>query len=445
MQDPATDKAVEAWLAEPMTVDHAVRMALLKSPRLQQEYAQLGLARADVLDAIQIANPRLSAAWLPQVGGGGAQTEWGLAAPLADLLVLPTRVRLAHLDYDRARLEIAAAVLDVSLDVRAAWYRAVAAEQIEAMRGAVAGALKTSADLAQRYFDAGNLTELQLSREKAAASKAQIDATEAAVAARMARLDLNLLIGLSGPEARWAPPAALPLPVAQEDDPAELHRLAGQNLALLAAERRVAIARDTAHITRSFRLLGGTSVGYYHEQDVKAAHSTIQGPTLDLELPLFNQGQARVARADAELQIARARLGDLALRRADGIDPAAERVRALSEVVGIYREGLIPARESVTGRSQEEQNFMLIGIFEVIQAKTQEYDAYQGYLEAIRDYWLARVDLARLVGVQLPSESQVTEGGPSAADVLPPAAAASMPGMPGMVMPGAPQAQGSGQ
>jgi len=49
-------------------------------------------------------------------------------------------------------------------------------------------------------------------------------------------------------------------------------------------------------------------------------------------------------------------------------------------------------------------------VFELIQAKRQEYDAYQSYLEAIRDYWLARTDLMRAVGARLPSESTATEG-----------------------------------
>ena len=157
--------------------------------------------------------------------------------------------------------------------------------------------------------------------------------------------------------------------------------------------------------------------------------STIRGPTLDLELPIFNQGQARVARAQAQLRLARARLAQLELSSANGVDLAAERVRVLSEVVRIHRDALIPERESVVARSQEEQNFMLIGIFEVIQAKTQEYDAYQGYLEAVRDYWLARVDLMRLVGARLPSEKQVSGTTPSVTQILTPPAMAGMAGM----------------
>ena len=291
---PADGPTVSAWLAEPMTVNRAVQMAMLRSPRLQQQYGQLGLARADVLDAIQIANPHISASWLPQQGGGGAQTAYGIAFPLVDLLVLPSRVKLAKLEYERARYQIASAILDVSLDVEAAWYRYVGAQQVADMRAAVADALKTSADLSQRYFDAGNITELQLSREKAAASKARIDAARAAVDARLARLDLNTLIGLTGPDVDWKTAMVLPLPVATEDDPSELRRMANQNnLSLLAARQEAAITAKSAGITRAFRLLGTTTLGYDHEREVDK--STIRGPTLDLELPIPTRASPSMA------------------------------------------------------------------------------------------------------------------------------------------------------
>ena len=318
----------------------------------------------------------------------------------------------------------------MSLDVEAGWYRYVGAHQVADMRAAVADALKTSTDLSQRYFDAGNITELQLSREKAAASKARIEAARAAVDARLARLDLNTRIGLTGPDVEWKTAMVLPLPVAAEDDPAELRRMSDQsNLSLLAARQEAMIAAKSAGITQAFRLLGTTTLGYDHEREVDK--STIRGPTLDLELPIFNQGQARVARASAQLQLARGRLAQLELSTGNGVDLAAERVRVLSDVVRIYRQSLIPERESVTARGQEEQNFMLIGIFEVIQAKTQEYDAYQGYLEAVRDYWLARVDLMRLVGARLPSDKEISATTQTVMQILTPPPAPPMAGMAG--------------
>ena len=150
--------------------------------------------------------------------------------------------------------------------------------------------------------------------------------------------------------------------------------------------------------------------------------SVIRGPTLDLELPIFNQGGARVARSEARLRIARARLAQIEIASVGAIDAVTERVRVMSEIVGIYRQALVPQREVVTRQSQLEQNFALIGEFEVLQAKTQEYDAYQGLLEAVRDYWLARIELTRLVGSLLPSATQDLKNTPSVEEILAPPA-----------------------
>jgi cobalt-zinc-cadmium efflux system outer membrane protein len=71
-----------------------------------------------------------------------------------------------------------------------------------------------------------------------------------------------------------------------------------------------------------------------------------------------------------------------------------------------YRQLMIPARMAATQRAQEEENFMLIGTFELIEVKQDEYAAYAGYLNALRDYWLARADLRYAVGNSLPSSTE---------------------------------------
>ena len=410
---------VTKWLAEPMTAERAVRVAMLRSPRLQEEYARLGLARAEIMEAVQIANPRFSIGNLNALGGPGSQLTLGLAMPLVDLLVLPARARLARSDFERAKLAIAASVLGVGFDVESAWYDYVGAQQVADMRAAVASGMATSAELARRFYSAGNISELQLKREEAAASQAQIDAARAVVAARMARLRLNTTIGLSGADADWQTSDRLPLPVAAEDDPVLLETMANQgNLALLAQAREVDILRDAASITRKTRLIGDAQIGFERERETDG--SVIQGPTASIEIPIFNQGGARVQRAEARYLQARAQLLALQLKTDNAVRLGSERVRVLADIVRTHRDALIPARETIVERSQQEQNFMLIGVFELIQAKTQEYDAYQGYLESIRDYWLARLDLMRVVGARLPSEQQASGQTPSVSEILTP-------------------------
>lgn len=415
----ADQTSVTKWLAEPMTADRAVRVAMLRSPRLQEEYARLGLARADIMEAVQIANPRFRIGRFDALGGPGNQLTLGLAMPLVDLLVLPARARLARSDFERAKLAIAASVLGVGFDVESAWYVYAGARQVADMRAAVASGMETSAELARRYYAAGNISELQLKREEAAASQARIDAARALVAGRLARLALNITIGLSGTDAEWQTSDRLPLPVAAEDDQTVLEAMANQgNLALLAQSREVDILRSAAGITRATRLLGDTQIGFEREREIDG--SKIQGPTVSIEIPIFNQGGARVARAQARYMQARAQLMALQLKTDNAVRLGAERVQVLSDIVKTHRDALIPARETIVERSQQEQNFMLIGVFELIQAKTQEYDAYQGYLEAIRDYWLARLDLMRVVGARLPSENDAAGEAPSVGEILTP-------------------------
>ena len=420
------EAAVQEWLAQPLTRDTAVKIAVLKSPRLQQLYGELGLVRADVLEAVQISNPRIGISSLSLENGPGSQLVFGVAQPLVDLLTLPVKAKLARLDYERSRYQIAAAILGVSLDVESAWYGAVASQQVADMRAAVAEALQASSDLAQRFYDAGNITELELNREKAAASEARVDAARAGVAAKIARLELNNLLGLSGENGRWTSTAVLSLPIAQEDDSATLQQMAQANsLELLAARKGEKVAVGAAKISRWFRLLGTTTIGYERERGVE--RSVIKGPTLDLELPIFNQNGAAVARSRAQLQLARARLSALELNAANAIPAATERVRVLSEVVDIYRTALVPELETVARQSQLEQNFALIGAFEVLAARAQQFDAYQAFLEAVRDYWLARVDLMRLIGSRLPSEANASEPTQSVQDYLNPATSPSAP------------------
>lgn len=417
---PASEReAISQWLDQPMTLDAALRVAMVRSPRLREEYARLGLARADVLEAVQLENPRLSLSRL-SVDGGGHDRAAGLSLPLVDLLVLPMRARLAAADYERSKLDVASAVLGIAADVEAAWYAHVAARQVAAMRAAVAEGSAASAELAQRFFDAGNISELQLRQEQAIASQARIDALRARAEAGRHRLALNSLLGLSGDQADWEASENLPLPVPREDEAEQLVKLAREgNLDLLAARQEAAVLADALELTRKLRWLGGSEIGYEREND--ADGKRLRGPHLSLELPVFNQGQAKLARAQAQLAGALARVERAELASENAVRLGAEAVSAMREVVATHRDSLVPQREAIVARSQERQNFMLIGVFELVQAKVAEYSAYEAYLEAVRDYWLARVELSRAVGRRLPSDADAKARTPSVQDILQPA------------------------
>jgi outer membrane protein, heavy metal efflux system len=86
---------------------------------------------------------------------------------------------------------------------------------------------------------------------------------------------------------------------------------------------------------------------------------------------------------------------------------AVAQLQAARARVQRYRDGLIPETEAVVARMQELQNYMIVGQFELLLAKQEEYEVYAGYLDSLRDYWLARVDLGRSLGGALPGDAEV--------------------------------------
>jgi len=405
---PEAEQAqVSDLLEEPLTVERAVRLAFIRNPRIREAYAQLGFAQADVLDAVRLSNPTFGFVDLKPRGSGigeNHQITRSISQSVADLLLLPARSRLARGEFERVRQSVAATLLDLAIDVETTWYGYVSARQVATMRGNVAQAAASSAEFAQRSFDAGNLPPRDLALEQAAASEARVLATRALAEATQARTSLAGVLGISMAE-DWDAPDSLPAPPPEDISRESLTDQAlTARLDLAAARREVSILEDALGVTRRWRLLGGFDAGYERESETDGAR--VQGPAFALQLPLFNQGQGRVLRARADLESAQARLDALDLSVRNEVALGIDQLAAAHSVAETYRTALVPQREEVVKRELELYNFMLGGAFELIQAKRQEYDAYQAYLESVRDYWVACAQLRRAVGGQPVCESQ---------------------------------------
>jgi cobalt-zinc-cadmium efflux system outer membrane protein len=398
----ATDARLAALRAQPLTPPAAVEIALLRSPTVGAAFASLGLSRADLIGATRLSNPTLGGS---RIGVDGQyRTTIDFALALNDLLLLPARRRLGAAGFERTQRLVAQEMLTLVADVETAYYSAVSARQVAIMRDAVANAAGLSAELAQRFFEAGNITPLQLATERAGASQAKLDAARAAVAARIQRLALLRTIGV-GQDPAWTLADTLPQPVPPQADEAALLQLAQRQRADLdGARREVALLEDTLQVVRRWRLLGEARVG--GEREREPSGERLSGPRLELALPIFDQGQPGITRATAQLEASRAALRDLELAVGNDVRNALDRWTTAAGLVAEFERALVPAQQAIVAQQQLQQNFMLVGQFELLLAKQREYDAWQGYLEAIRDYWIARTDLERAIGSALPGAPQ---------------------------------------
>jgi cobalt-zinc-cadmium efflux system outer membrane protein len=256
--------------------------------------------------------------------------------------------------------------------------------------------------MAHRLYDAGNLTPKALALEGAAASEQRVTSARARSDATLAREALAQLMGLSTRDA-WQVPDRLPVlsdNARAPDEDALLKVAETQRLDLSAARREVESEQDLARVTHRWRWLGEVDAGYERESDTDG--SLLRGPTLSLQLPIFNQNQSGVMRADAQAELAQARLSDLELRVKNEVARGLDRLTSAREIAEVYRTAVLPQHESLVSSTQEEHNYMLVGVFELLQARRSQLDASQAYVESVRDYWIARAELRKSVGGALP-------------------------------------------
>jgi cobalt-zinc-cadmium efflux system outer membrane protein len=406
--EASTRTLLDTLTAAPLSSESAVRIALMNNSRLQSTYATLGFGAADVYAAGRIRNPIFTGAILDSNGAGERdQITLGLVTAFTDLITLRARKRLSSGAFAALKQSVGAEALTVAAETERAYYHYVSTQQVAALRAQIAKAGILSAALAERYRDAGNLTPRELALERAAASAARLGAMEADGAALGARTELAEMLGLSMGE-DWNAPAALRLPLDAEDDINTLLALAkNSRLDLAAARTRADVLADQLGVVNWTRWLGELDVGIERDRETDGVKLT--GPMLDWEIPIFNQHKDALLRADTDLQIAINEVRATAVAVDNGVRLAYANLQNARARIAEYRTGLIPQRIETVARAQEEVNYMLIGIFELIALKQDEYDAYQGYLEAIRDYWLARVDLSLATGTALPSSASIQE------------------------------------
>jgi len=140
------------------------------------------------------------------------------------------------------------------------------------------------------------------------------------------------------------------------------------------------------------------SVGVETERETD--RSRITGPNLAIELPVFNHGDGKLARAESQLALAQSSVRALELEVRRDVRAAAARLLAAQQRGKALADTLVPAREAVYARTKEEVNYMLQSPFELIRARQQWLDARQQQLEATRDYWVARALLSRAIGAR---------------------------------------------
>jgi cobalt-zinc-cadmium efflux system outer membrane protein len=401
--DKEAAQKMQSLLKEKLTIDSAIQVALLNNRELQATYSELGVAQADLVQAGLLKNPIFHTAVLFLQKGGRPELEIGADMNFLDIFYRPLRKRVAAAQFEEAKLRVTGAVLDFAARVRTAFYIHQANEQMLELRQTIVQALNGSFEVTRRLHEAGNITDLDLARERALLETGKLALRSAEVAVRQSREELNILMGLWGNQTEWQSDGRLPDFPEQPMQAEDIERVAlSRSVDLSHARQRILVAGEQLGFNRSTALLPEIDFGVHAEREEGAWQT---GPEIAFPIPLFDQGQARVSRALAELRRAQMDYYGLAVRIRSTARGLRDRMEGARDRSLYYRDILLPLHERIVNEAQLQYNAMQLGPVQLLRAREQQIETAVAYIEALRDYWLARGDAGQILSGRLPSSN----------------------------------------
>jgi cobalt-zinc-cadmium efflux system outer membrane protein len=427
-----------ALLQGELSLQQAVEVALLRNPSLQARYEAIGIGQADLIAAGLPQNPVLSGAIMPRVSPGlGIQESFDLTQNLLQLLLLPARKDLASKEFEATKLWVAHDVIALVASVHSAYYELVAGQNLLASLRAIDEANRVSVEYAVGLNAAGNLSDRDLASQQSLREETHLRVLEAQAEVVEARVRLARLLAAQPEEDSWRVPEKLPsLPPSDPAAEALALQAADERLDVLAARATADAFGQALDLARHWRWIPLLEVGVSSERQPEGGWNV--GPSLSLELPIFQQGQTNVARLEAALRRSERELEAVRVNARFDVREAAARLAGARTRAERLRDHSIPTRERLVELTQQEFNYMLVGAFDLLIAKRDELGTYRAYLDAIRDYWVAFSDLEAGAGKRL-EVAQAPASPPSLGNAPPSEALAAEPPASGSNMPATPE------
>ena len=389
----------DGLLGKPLTQDAAVRLALANSPALQAMVAQRWVEIANANQVGNMPGPVFNFERL-RIGN---ELDIGrlLSFGLVDLILLPRRLSIARSQAVQAQVQLTSSVVDQVTQVRQAWVRAVAAQQLLQYAEQVKQSAEASAELARRMQQVGNFSKLQRARQQVFYADATTRLAAARHAATSAREELVRALGLDDVQA-----AKLQLPERLPDLPRTPRP--AEEVASTAASQRLDVQQARAQLDMAGKSQGINQLATFIDVEAGIRRNTVfdnhdgtrrtgQGFELNIRLPLFDWGSAQRDALNAQSLVAANRYDAVVRAATSQLRQDYSAYRTTYDIARHYRDEIVPLRQAMADENVLRYNGMLIGVFELLAEARDQIAGVTNAIQAQQQFWLADAALAASV------------------------------------------------
>ncbi len=398
-----TDQQVQArqklsadLLAQPLSMDDAVQLALANSPAVQTLLAQSWSDIAQATQAGRISNPIFTFERIRYRD----ELELGrlLSVGLIDILTLPYRQGISRSLVTQAKFQLSASVVEHVTQVRQGWVRAVAAKQSLQYAEQVNASAQAGAELAQRMQQVGNFTKLQRQRQQVFYADSVAQLAAARHSDTSSREELVRLLGLTDAQAgQLQLPERLPdLPKQPRDAEAVSVNAADQRLDVLLARSQL----DAAGRAQGLNLLTSVvdvELGIRRNtvfDNAAGTKSAKKGFEFGIRLPIFDWGSTQRATMNAQSLAAANRYESTVRGASSQLRESYSAYRTAYDVAKHYRDEIVPLRRAMAEENGLRYSGMLISVFELLADSRDQVSSVMAAINSYQQFWLSDAALA---------------------------------------------------
>jgi outer membrane protein TolC len=181
------------------------------------------------------------------------------------------------------------------------------------------------------------------------------------------------------------------LPKVPQEQPAIEADGLNQRLDLQLARKEVDGLAKSLGLTKATRFVNVLETSYL--RDTATGEPRRSGFEVEVSIPIFDFGEAKVASAEATYLQAVNRVSEIAINARSQIREAYHAYRTTYQLARHYRDEIVPLRKKISDENLLRYNGMLISVFDLMADARQQMASVNGAIEALRDFWLAETDL----------------------------------------------------
>lgn len=395
---------VRALLAKPLTVASSAQIALINNRALQAAFNELGVSEAQMIEASLPTSPTLS---FQRIVGSGFEIERQIVQNVLALLTLPRRREIAEARFKQAQVRAVEITLRVAMEAGRAYYRAVAGN--ETLRYLEESRLSAEAvsDLAKQLGETGAMSKLDQAREHVFYADVNGQVAMARLRQRSERERLIRALGLWGRDTHIRLPDKLAsLPNKPRTISWVEREAVSRRVDLIIARMELDILARELGLTRKTRFINTLEVAGITkaEKDINPETGEVDkikraGFELEVQIPIYDFGEARVRRAEQTYMRAVNRLLERAVNVRSEAREAYQNYRGAYDIARHFEREVLPLRNIISDETMLNYNAMIRDLFALLGEARARIAANSQAIEARRDFWLASVELhAALVG-----------------------------------------------